>query len=73
MLIYASAGSGSSSEDAYNNSAQTQISGLLLALALYTIAVPVGTVVGYNLGSPPAPTPVIVPPVAVAPLFTLRF
>jgi hypothetical protein len=77
ILIYASAGSGSGSEDASNHSAQTQISGLLLALALYTVAVPVGTIVGYNLGTPAPPTPVITPPVATAslimPVFALRF
>jgi hypothetical protein len=73
MLLYATAGSAPNTEDAYHSYVQSQISGLLLALTLYTVAVPVGTIVGYNLGVPDPPTPVIVPRVAMAPLFTLRF
>ena len=73
IVIIARAGPAPKTEDAYHDWSQTQYSGAALTLLLYTIAMPVGTIVGYNLGGAAAPNPVTMPPVATATLFTVRF
>lgn len=77
LAIIAGAGPAPKYETEYHDWVQTQYSGAALTLLLYTIAMPVGTIVGYNLGGPAAPNPVTMPPVATAalfvPVFSLRF
>jgi hypothetical protein len=73
ILIIAGAGPAPKYEDAYHDWSQTQLTGIELTLLLYTIGMPIGTVVGYNLGGAGPPNPATMPPVATAPLFTLRF
>lgn len=73
VLIIAGSGVAPKTEDAYHDWSNTQLSAAELTLLLYTIGMPLGTVIGYNVGGSAPPNPVIVPPVATAPLFTLRF
>ena len=73
ILILATSGSAPKTEDAYYAWSQTQLSGAEVALILYTIGMPLGTVIGYNVGGATQSDPTTMPRVAAAPLFTLRF
>lgn len=72
-LIIASSGSAPKYESPYHDWAQTQAAAAELTLLLYTIGMPVGTIVGYNVGGPAPPPSLTMAPVATAPLFALRF
>ncbi len=73
MLIIASAGSRPDSEDAYHAYIQNRLSGFETTFVLYGIGLPLGTIIGYDVGGGAQSNAMTMPAVATVPMFTLRF
>jgi len=73
MLIIASAGSEPETEGARDAYHRDRLTGFETVFVLYGLGVSSGTIIGYNLGGTAQPNQAAMPPVAMAPVFTLRF
>jgi hypothetical protein len=73
MLLLASAGSKPDIEDAYHTYLRNRLTGFETVFVLYGLGVPSGTIIGYNVGGAAQANRAAMPPVAMAPIFTLRF
>ena len=77
MVLIVSAGSRPDLEEPYHTYLQNRLLGFETTFVLYGVGVPTGTIIGYNVGGAAQPNPAqntaIIPPVATAPIFTLRF
>jgi hypothetical protein len=73
MLLIASAGSKPDLEEPYHAYLRNRLLGFETTFVLYGIGVPMGAIIGYNVGGARQPNPPIMPPVATVPILTLRF